>query len=68
MRWTSPAGHVLRTLPERPFMPVRVGEGVSPPVARAEPVIDDPPIPPDPLASFEDEWQSLLEQFEPVPF
>jgi hypothetical protein len=27
MRWTSPAGHVLRTLPERPFMPVAIGEG-----------------------------------------
>ena len=25
MRWTSPAGHVLRTMPERPFMPVAHG-------------------------------------------
>ncbi len=70
MRWTSPAGHVLRTLPERPFTPVGVGEGLGlgPPAPRAEPDIDDPAIPPDPLSSFDDEWQSLLEQYEPVPF
>jgi hypothetical protein len=29
MRWTSPAGHVLRTLPERPFVPVAVGGAVD---------------------------------------
>ncbi|GAA4376440.1 HNH endonuclease signature motif containing protein [Agromyces bauzanensis] len=68
MRWTSPAGHVLRTLPERPFMPVGAGEGVDPPVAQAESFIDDPPIPPDPLDSFEDEWRSLIELYDPVPF
>ncbi|WP_136708795.1 HNH endonuclease signature motif containing protein [Agromyces sp. H66] len=68
MRWTSPAGHVLRTLPERPFMPVGAGEGVSPPITRSESFIDDPPIPPDPLDSFEDEWQSLLERYDPVRF
>ena len=66
MRWMSPAGHVLRTLPERPFMPVGPGEGVSPPVA--ESFIDDPPIPPDPLSSFDDVWQSLIDQYDPVPF
>ncbi|MEV1130958.1 DUF222 domain-containing protein [Agromyces sp. NPDC049794] len=66
MRWMSPAGHVLRTLPERPFMPVGAGEGVSPPVV--ESFIDDPPIPPDPVDSFDDEWQALLELCEPVPF
>lgn len=27
MRWTSPAGHELRTLPDRPFTPVAPGEG-----------------------------------------
>lgn len=68
MRWTSPAGHVLRTLPERPFMPVGAGEGVSPPITRSAPLIDDPPIPPDPLTSFDDEWQSLLELYDPVSF
>ncbi|UOE44145.1 HNH endonuclease signature motif containing protein [Agromyces larvae] len=26
IRWTSPAGHVLRTHPQRPFMPVRADE------------------------------------------
>ncbi|MRX42670.1 HNH endonuclease signature motif containing protein [Agromyces kandeliae] len=31
MRWTSPADHVLRTLPARPFMPVGVGEGAARP-------------------------------------
>lgn len=36
IRWTSPAGHVLRTYPERPFIPVSAGA----PVAEAEP---DPP-------------------------
>jgi hypothetical protein len=25
-------------------------------------------LPSDPLLSFEDEWQSLLDQYEPVPF
>ncbi|GAA1775520.1 HNH endonuclease signature motif containing protein [Agromyces lapidis] len=35
MRWTSPAGHVLRTLPERPFAEVGAGEAADPPPARA---------------------------------
>lgn len=47
-------------------MPVRAGEGASPPVV--ESFIDHPAIPADPLGSFEDEWQALLEQYEPVPF
>ena len=70
MRWTSPAGHVLRTLPERPFIPVGVGEGVAPPGSDPEtgetPI--EPPIPPDPLRSFDDEWQAILDRYEPVPF
>jgi hypothetical protein len=65
MRWTSPAGHLLRTLPERPFVPVGVGEGVDPPPA--EPVVDEP-IPPDPHPSIDDELRWLLEQYDPVPF
>lgn len=69
MRWTSPAGHVLRTLPERPFVPVGVGAGVGvgadpPGTAGAA----EPPIPPDPNDSFDEEWHSLLEQVAPVPF
>ena len=28
MRWTSPAGQVLRTWPERPFVPVAAGESI----------------------------------------
>ncbi len=70
MRWTSPAGHVLRTLPERPFMPIGPGEGVysadaaSPGCPSAEP----PPIPPDPSSTIDEEWQALLERYEPVPF
>ncbi|WP_187432425.1 HNH endonuclease signature motif containing protein [Agromyces mariniharenae] len=74
MRWTSPAGHVLRTLPERPFMPVGAGEGVdaadaacpaSTAIARR---IEPPPIPPDPSPTIDEEWQALLEWYEPVPF
>lgn len=69
MRWTSPAGHVLRTLPERPFVPVGagagVGVGVDPPgIAGAA----EPAIPPDPNDSSDEEWQWLLEQVAPVPF
>lgn len=69
MRWTSPVGHVLRTMPERPFVPVGagagVGVGVDPPgVAGAA----EPPIPPDPNDSLDEEWQWLLEQVAPVPF
>jgi hypothetical protein len=37
IRWTSPAGHVLRTSPERPFTPVAVGS----PLAKVPP---DPPV------------------------
>ena len=66
MRWTSPAGHVLRTLPERPFMPVGAGDGVDPPTGPPADQLEV--VPPDPLASFDDEWQSLLEQSAPVPF
>lgn len=53
MRWTSPAGHVLRTLPERPFAAVGVGEGVEPPTSPStdppdgidviDPIAGDPP-------------------------
>jgi hypothetical protein len=59
MRWTSPAGHVLRTLPERPFVPVGVGEGVAPPGApgSADPSTA-PSEHPDPT---DDELRCLLE-------
>ena len=66
MRWTSPAGHVLRTLPERPFVPVGAGDGVDPPPGA--PPVDAPVVPPDPIGSFDNEWQSLLERLAPVPF
>ncbi|GAA1059776.1 HNH endonuclease signature motif containing protein [Agromyces bracchium] len=63
MRWTSPAGHVLRTTPERRFEPVGAGEGVHPP---------DPPEPTDPPApgaSVDAEVLELLDSdLEPAPF
>ncbi|MFE6257196.1 DUF222 domain-containing protein [Agromyces sp. NPDC057865] len=75
MRWTSPAGHVLRTLPERPFLPVAAGEGIDSGSDAAwrmaegvERPGDPPPIPPDPSSTIDDEWQALLERCEPVPF
>ncbi|WP_400993484.1 DUF222 domain-containing protein [Agromyces sp. GXQ0307] len=36
LRWTSPAGHMLRTQPERRFEPVDAGEGTGPPDATPE--------------------------------
>lgn len=58
-RWMSPVGHVLRTWPERPFVPVGVGEGVDPPT----------PPPPDLADGFDDELRSMLEHHpEPAPF
>ena len=74
MRWTSPAGHVLRTLPERPFMPVAAGEGVDPPGAGPDvPPAEPPPIPPDPIDLIDDWFAWLFEQYEaefsePAPF
>ena len=74
MRWTSPAGHVLRTLPERPFTPVGAGEGVAGAYAASQPAtaierrLEPPPIPPDPCSTIDEEWQALLEWYEPVPF
>ncbi|HEU0180733.1 MAG TPA: DUF222 domain-containing protein, partial [Agromyces mariniharenae] len=70
MRWTSPAGHVLRTLPERLFMPVGAGEGVDAADAATpgRPPAEPPPIPPDPNPLIDAEWQALLESYEPVPF
>ncbi|MGW4927622.1 DUF222 domain-containing protein [Agromyces sp. NPDC004153] len=70
MRWTSPAGHVLRTLPERPFMPVGAGEGVDAADAASpgRPPAQPPPIPADPNLLVDAEWQALLESYEPVPF
>jgi hypothetical protein len=61
MRWTSPAGHVLRTWPERPFMPVGVGERVDPP---------PPPQPPlECTVPLDDELRRMLEHVpEPAPF
>ncbi|WP_281350892.1 HNH endonuclease signature motif containing protein [Agromyces agglutinans] len=55
MRWTSPAGHVLRTLPERPFVPVGAGEGMARP-ARSDgppPGLPAEPMSPDPRTSCE---------------
>jgi len=82
MRWTSPAGHLLRTLPERPFMPVGAGEGVAAPPSRAEasgPPGTSPPssehVPPDPLSSyglFDAEFAKLVNSVasgdDPAPF
>jgi hypothetical protein len=71
MRWTSPAGHMLRTLPERPFVPVGPSEGVDPPGATGPgaPPAEPPPVPPDPAAGWIDlELEWLLEQYDPVPF
>lgn len=56
MRWTSPAGHVLRTWPERPFVPVGVGEGVDPPS----------PPPPGLADAFDDALRCMLEH-DPEP-
>ncbi len=69
MRWSSPAGHVLRTWPERPFVPVRAGEGADPPgtSGSADPL--PPPPPPAFGDRFDDEWRSVLEDAaEPAPF
>jgi hypothetical protein len=67
MRWTSPAGHLLRTLPERPFVPVGVHEGVDPPGASWSP--DPPPPPPQCADPIDDELRCLLEHdAEPAPF
>ena len=45
LRWTSPAGHVLRTLPERPFTPVAGG---APPASATAPDAPQPDtLPPD---------------------
>jgi hypothetical protein len=46
MRWTSPAGHLLRTLPERPFMPVGPSEGVATgwPPGSSPPTTSPPPV------------------------
>ncbi|WP_173923071.1 HNH endonuclease signature motif containing protein [Agromyces sp. Marseille-P2726] len=75
MQWTSPVGHVLRTLPERPFTPVAARDGAAglpaPPDVAATLA---PPVPPDPNESFDDELRWLLmqhaqhEQHEPAPF
>ncbi|WP_173922097.1 HNH endonuclease signature motif containing protein [Agromyces sp. Marseille-P2726] len=68
MRWTSPAGHMLRTLPERPFTPVSPGEGPSRD-AVPDPPPAPPPIPPDPAAGWIDlELEWLIEEHDPVPF
>lgn len=50
IRWTSPAGHVLRTFPERPFTPVAAGPlptqapPYPPPTdAKSQPLVDEDP-------------------------
>lgn len=50
IRWTSPAGHVLRTFPERPFIPVAAGPRPTqappypPPTdAKSQPIVDEDP-------------------------
>lgn len=68
MRWTSPAGHVLRTWPERPFVPVELGEGVDESGARKR-TSDPPPAPPDHGDPFDEEVRRLLERDTvPAPF
>jgi hypothetical protein len=60
MRWTSPAGHVLRTMPERPFVPVGIGEGLDPPGVRGSADPSSPPAPPDCRDPLDDELRCLL--------
>ncbi|WP_308799833.1 HNH endonuclease signature motif containing protein [Agromyces silvae] len=73
MRWTSPAGHVLRTLPERPFVPIGPppstdeSDGVGPPNSAAK--ARSSSIPPDPSDTLEEEWRSLINSHgPPAPF
>lgn len=69
MRWTSPAGHVLRTLPERPFVPIGIGDGVDPPAAPGSAEPSSPPAPPDSSHPLDDELRRLQDHDrEPVPF
>lgn len=77
MRWTSPAGHLLRTIPERPFMPVAAGEGVPPSRPRGElpsappPAASAPPfqIPADHERSTDTDAQfmALIAGYDEVP-
>ncbi|MGR0320012.1 DUF222 domain-containing protein [Agromyces sp. ZXT2-3] len=61
MRWTSPVGHVLRTMPERRFEPVEAGEGLDPP----EPSVPDSRAD----ADIGDDLGPPLEyELEPAPF
>ncbi|WP_395243500.1 DUF222 domain-containing protein [Agromyces sp. MMS24-K17] len=61
MRWTSPAGHLLRTLPERPFEAVKVGEGVAVgPPGSSEPL--GPADPPDPIDPLAEELERVIEE------
>jgi hypothetical protein len=68
MRWTSPAGHMLRTLPERPFTPVGMDDGLDPPHPTTGPgagSAEPPPVPPDPAADWiEEELRWLLMQHD----
>ena len=69
MRWTSPAGHVLRTMPERPFVPVGVGEGVDPPGVGRSADPSSSPAPPDCRDRLDDELRALLvPEAEQAPF
>lgn len=45
IRWTSPAGHVLRTHPERPFIPVPAGTAATTAPAREHITVTHPPDP-----------------------
>lgn len=66
MKWVSPAGHVLRTLPERPFVPIGADDGVGPPTP--------PPhgrrgVAPDDPSDVAEEWNALLDRTDPpAPF
>ncbi len=55
LRWTSPIGHVLRTLPERPFIPV-ARSTVAERRPRHPKVSDDPPPPIAPELPDEPPW------------
>lgn len=64
MRWTSPVGHVLRTLPERPFIPVRADDRADRPTASRW-----TPAPDDPSEVLDEEWRTLLDAHgPPAPF
>ncbi|WP_022893500.1 HNH endonuclease signature motif containing protein [Agromyces subbeticus] len=71
MRWTSPAGHLLRTLPERPFISVAAGDGFTSDQhaeARSSGAPLPDPIPPDPVGTFDSTAAAPAAAEIPPPF